>query len=209
MRNVQVVPKQKQIIEVILLLLFIFCCLFLLIYPDKITKIDSPILAWVQETFSFIPKQIPIFISDFGYEMYMLPQLFIAAIFLIKIKRIREFILLFLFAELSYLIVLIIKNIVHRPRPDIIYQKILETGYSFPSGHSCVNMFFYATVIFILNKIIKNENIKILTNILCITIILAVGFSRIYLGVHYFTDIVGGYILGFLLAYLYRLSWKD
>ena len=84
------------------------------------------------------------------------------------------------------------KLIIKRPRP-VGYRLIDIGGYSFPSGHAMVSLAFYGLILFIANKIIKNKIIKIILNIVIITIIILIGISRIYLGVHYLSDILVGY----------------
>lgn len=94
---------------------------------------------------------------------------------------------------------LLLKIIIQRPRPDG-FNIIIETGYSFPSGHSMMSTAFYGFLIYLLYKNIKN---KVLKNIICITlfvIILLIGISRIYLGVHYASDVIGGFLSS--IAYL-------
>lgn len=92
-----------------------------------------------------------------------------------------------------------IKHIVRRPRPNVL-RLVEESGYSFPSGHSMVSMAFYGIVIYLFYKNVSNKYLKWLLITLLSLLILSIGFSRIYVGVHYFTDVVGGFLLG--LAYL-------
>ena len=84
----------------------------------------------------------------------------------------------------------------HRARPDLSLHLIEQGGYSFPSGHSFTNFVFYGMIIFLCRQQIKNKRTaNILTILLCCLIFL-IGFSRIYLGVHYPTDVLGGWALG-------------
>ena len=93
----------------------------------------------------------------------------------------------------------IIKHIVRRPRPNVL-RLVEEDGYSFPSGHSMVSMAFYGIIIYLVYKNVTNKYLKWTLITLLSLLILSIGFSRIYVGVHYFTDVVGGFLLG--LAYL-------
>ena len=98
---------------------------------------------------------------------------------------------------------LLLKNIFLIPRPDMI-TLIEEHGFSYPSGHAMVSLAFYGFVIYLISKKVKLSVCKnIIIGILVLLIIL-VGFSRIYLGVHHFSDIIGGYIisLAYLLIYI-------
>lgn len=92
-----------------------------------------------------------------------------------------------------------VKHIVRRPRPNVL-RLVEESGYSFPSGHSMVSMAFYGIVIYLVYKNVSNKYLKWLLITLLSLLILSIGFSRIYVGVHYFTDVVSGFLLG--LAYL-------
>ena len=92
-----------------------------------------------------------------------------------------------------------IKHIVRRPRPNVL-RLVEEDGYSFPSGHSMVSMAFYGIIIYLVYKNVTNKYLKWNLITLLSLLILSIGFSRIYVGVHYFTDVVGGFLLG--LAYL-------
>ena len=93
----------------------------------------------------------------------------------------------------------VIKHIVRRPRPNVL-RLVEEDGYSFPSGHSMVSMAFYGIIIYLVYKNVTNKYLKWTLIALLSLLILSIGFSRIYVGVHYFTDVVGGFLLG--LAYL-------
>ncbi len=91
------------------------------------------------------------------------------------------------------------KFILQRPRPTE-YRIINEVGYSFPSGHSMISMAFYGFLIYLIYKQIKNKYLKIsLISILSILIIL-IGISRIYLGVHYTSDVIAGFLVS--ISYL-------
>lgn len=94
---------------------------------------------------------------------------------------------------------LILKNIFSRERP-IDINLIEETGYSFPSGHSLTSMAFYGFLIYLIHISNLNKRSKIIFTTLFTIFIVVTGFSRIYLGVHYFTDVLGGFT--FSLAYL-------
>lgn len=102
-----------------------------------------------------------------------------------------------------------IKHIVKRPRPNVL-RLVSESGYSFPSGHSMISVAFYGLVIYFVYKNINNKYLKWSLISLLSLLILTIGFSRIYVGVHYFTDVVGGFFLSlaYLIVYIYIYNKK-
>lgn len=89
-----------------------------------------------------------------------------------------------------------IKAIVMRPRPDQAMFLIEQGGWSFPSGHAITSMFFFGMLIWLIRRNMTNRRLaNILTVLLTIPMVL-IGVSRVYLGVHYPTDVLAGWCLG-------------
>ena len=96
----------------------------------------------------------------------------------------------------------LLKYIIQRPRPDG-YRLIAESGYSFPSGHSMVSMAFYGFIIYLIWKMVKNKKIKYISCGVLGLLIPMIGFSRIYLGVHYASDVIGGFAISIVYLLLF------
>lgn len=98
---------------------------------------------------------------------------------------------------------LILKNLFLIPRPEIV-TLIEENGYSFPSGHAMASFSFYGYLIYLIYKKMKPSVVKNILLIFLVLLIFLIGFSRIYLGVHHFSDIIGGYIISgaYLILYI-------
>ncbi len=96
----------------------------------------------------------------------------------------------------------LLKNIVQRPRP-VQYMIIKQNGYSFPSGHSMISVAFYGLIIYLLWKNMKNKKYKYITCTILTIITILIGFSRIYLGVHYTSDVLAGGLLSIAYLILY------
>ncbi len=99
------------------------------------------------------------------------------------------------------------KHIMKRERPNI-RQLVNEKGYSFPSGHTVSAVCFYGFFIVILGASSIFVPLKIVIIISLILFLLLIGYSRIFLGVHYFSDVIGGYLLGisFVLLFVYLIE---
>jgi len=91
---------------------------------------------------------------------------------------------------------LLLKNIFLRQRPDFPNAFYHESGYSFPSGHAMMSVLFYGIMSYLVIKIIKGWKWKVSMTIGALTLILLIGLSRIALGVHYLTDVLGGWSAG-------------
>ena len=144
------------------------------------------------------------FITNFGGAIFLI-VLTIALIILIKNKKIG----LSIFSNLVIVTILnqLLKGILQRPRPTE-YRIIEETGYSFPSGHSMVSMAFYGYLIYLIYKYVKNKYIKWISIVLLSILICSIGISRIYLGVHYTSDVLGGFLISisYLVIYISAIN---
>lgn len=88
-----------------------------------------------------------------------------------------------------------LKYLFHRSRPNLL-RVVQESGYSFPSGHVVASMCFYGMVAFLIMRMIDSWRGRLTVMTLAVMLNIAIGISRIYLGVHYPTDVMGGYAAG-------------
>lgn len=133
----------------------------------------------------------------------------VAIIVLGFFRKKREIIFLITAVVGGEIIKELIKFFVHRSRPNVSFALISESGYSFPSGHALMSVIFYGTICYFVYEIREKKWQKIFSFIFFGAIVFIIGFSRIYLGVHWFFDIIAGWAIGFLiLVFLYRFFTK-
>ncbi|WP_010008040.1 phosphatase PAP2 family protein [Leuconostoc fallax] len=100
----------------------------------------------------------------------------------------------------SGLVTIVVKQIIMRARPTP--QLILEHGFSFPSGHAMVSILFYGTLFLIIYREYRVLLIKRFLLTLLAMLMLIIPISRVYINVHYPSDILAGISLGFILLYI-------
>ena len=186
------------------ILLFICLIGFLALAEDVFNKeiMNGDIIGYkLVSTFLISDFATPIakFITNFGGAIFLITLMF-TLFLLIKDKRIG----LSIFLNLAIVTVLnqLLKRILQRPRPTE-YRIIEETGYSFPSGHSMISMAFYGYLIYLIYKHVKNKYIKWTLIVLLSILICSIGVSRIYLGVHYTSDVLGGFLISISYLVIY------
>lgn len=114
----------------------------------------------------------------------------------------------FMVANLGLILILnfILKQIFARPRPDLML--VQEFGYSFPSGHAMVSMAFYGLFIYILFHSKIKKIIIYLLSLIILILIMLIGVSRIYLNVHYFSDVLAGFAISIIYLILFTRFMK-
>ena len=201
----------KELIKKNLKWVVLFICLvgFLALAEDVFNKeiMNGDIIGYkLISTFLISDFVTPIakFITNFGGALF-LSIATVMLFLLIKNKKIG----LSIISNIVIITILnqLLKRILQRPRPTE-FRIVEETGYSFPSGHSMVSMAFYGYLIYLIYRYIKNKYVKwTLITILSILICL-IGISRIYLGVHYTSDLIGGFLLSISYLVIYISSIK-
>ena len=201
----------KELIKKNLKWVVLFICLvgFLALAEDVFNKeiMNGDIIGYkLISTFLISDFVTPIakFITNFGGAIFLSIATVMLFLF-IKNKKIG----LLIISNIVIITILnqLLKRILQRPRPTE-FRIVEETGYSFPSGHSMVSMAFYGYLIYLIYRYIKNKYVKwTLITILSILICL-IGISRIYLGVHYTSDVLGGFLISISYLVIYISSIK-
>ncbi len=163
---------------------------------DK-TGADSRAFAFAESLVSDRFTAVMNLFTFFGSHYFLIPANIILAVIYLLRKKSRYTLKVAAIALTSLLIMMGLKLLFHRERPLI---PLLEParGLSFPSGHSFMSVCFYGLLMIIIWKEEKYHPVA-KWSLLIITILLVfmIGFSRIYLRVHYFTDVLAGFSIGF------------
>lgn len=188
--------KQNRIsrISIITTCLTVFFALWLMVEMDHASVIDDPIRNAVFAIRS--PWLTPIMKTITYLGNWQTITIICLILLIIKKTRITYGVPLSIGALFVSLANKGIKAVVMRPRPDEAFFLIEQGGWSFPSGHAITSMFFFGMLIWLLRRNVQNRKLaNILTVVFAFPMIL-IGISRVYLGVHYPTDVLAGWCLG-------------
>lgn len=188
--------KNKLITLILLIILLIIDIILILIgFMDNIDSIVYDfIFSFNNTALTNIFKIISLLAST---KMIILYNIIIVIVMVIR--KSNKLVLVPIASILSAIINNVIKIIVARERPGI-NPLVIEKTYSFPSGHSMISILFFGTLLYIINR--ENYKYKKAFNIIIPIYILSVGISRIYLGVHYFSDCISGYLIASIILVL-------
>ncbi len=183
-----------------------FFLLVLVFVFGETPKIDGLVSQWVVNSWDPFSSQVFIF---FGYALKPL-MIFIGLLVIFMLyqrERKKDSLILFVALTSGYILEQLIKIIVQRERPTT--QLVEELSYSFPSGRAVFSVILFSLLIYFYKDEIKNQFHKRMFILSNIFLILLVGFSRIYLNVHWFSDVIGGFFLGlFILSTILFVAEK-
>lgn len=148
-------------------------------------------------------------ITSLGGATFVTLTTLIVAVYLLLQKKRRSLMLVLLATLGGGLLESVLKTLIARQRPGPLFQLMPEYSHSFPSGHSMMSAVVYLSLAVLLARIQKRRAIRIYVIIVALFLTFIIGVSRIYLGVHYPTDVLAGWSLGLAWAsFVWFLSWK-
>ena len=180
--------KKRYIISGIFFLLFILITVLMITNNTKV--FDDTIYKYIFSLRNDLLDTIFKTITKFGDTITIIIMVFVLLIFLGK-ENIYKLILTVVTTVLTNQG---LKHIIRRIRPEHI-RLIKEKGYSYPSGHSMIAIATYGLLIYLVYKNVKNKLLKTILILLLLILILGIGISRVYLGVHYPTDVLAGFTI--------------
>ena len=196
------------------LLLFVALGYMVKFYPEALTGFDSNIQTWVR---GGLPAGLTRFfktITMLGNTPVQAIIAIVAVIWLYLRQYKAEAIFVGASGLLASILIVSLKYIYQRQRPSITHL-VHASGYSFPSGHSLGTFMILGAIAIVLAQRLEKKESKIVVYAINGLLIFLVGLSRIYVGVHYLTDVLAGFTLAFgLLNAIYptydriRFEWR-
>lgn len=180
--------KKRYIISFIFFLLFIILTILMITNNTKI--FDDSIYNFIFSYRSDLIDNLFKMITKIADLVSVIIIIFILLIFLNKENIYKLMITVLLTVSTNQ----VLKFFVKRDRPDHL-RLINENFYAFPSGHAMISIALYGFLIYLVYEKIKNKLLKILLISILIILIIGIGLSRIYLGVHYPSDVLAGFFL--------------
>ena len=196
------------------LLLFMIIGYIVKFYPEMLVSFDQPIQTAIRgdlpETLTLLFRAITHLID---IPVIITWVLIVAFIFYRKQWKLESYLMLGKLA-LAGILIVTFKNIYQRPRPEILHL-VEEKGFSFPSGHSLAVTIMVGTLIVILSQRIKDQLWKRIVQILLGLYLVSVLISRVYLGVHYPSDVLASLCVGLGVLFIefpfydkLRFQWR-
>ncbi|WP_241657760.1 phosphatase PAP2 family protein [Anaerobacillus alkaliphilus] len=156
----------------------------------KVKAMEAPFVTTIMKGFGFIGATLPVIVISI-----------ILLIILYRLHKNRSEVYLFIIVLLgSTAFNVLVKTLIKRKRP--ISDLIIESGYSYPSGHTVGAVSLYGIITFLFWRKLETTQGRVSLIFFSVIMIMIMGFSRIYLGVHYPTDILGAYLLSGIWLYL-------
>jgi undecaprenyl-diphosphatase len=169
------------------------------VHHDPLTKFDLTVTTWIRAHATPLGDRIFTVVSAIGSPVAMAAIGAIGALMLLVRRN-----WLVLTAWLAAfggagVLTLILKNIIKRPRPVGAEEYLAGMTFSFPSGHALGSLVGYGMLAYVIGSMwVESTRARVRLTIATAVLVLAIGISRLYLGVHYFSDVVAGYAVGIL-----------
>jgi membrane-associated phospholipid phosphatase len=168
--------------------------IFLLQKDDFDTRVFNFLATHVSDTKTDLIE----FITFLGNHNFLIPANLVLIAYFLFIKKHKWYSIKIPVVALGGLtVMLLLKFIFSRPRPLIPLLEPVK-GFSFPSGHAMMSFSFYGLLIFLVYENVRNLYLRWSLIVLLLVLIFAIGFSRVYLRVHYASDVIAGFAVGFI-----------
>lgn len=180
-----------------------FAALAHAVMEGRTQQVDDAVLRWMGSHGSPAMDGAMLEVTSLGGRVVVWVLVLVSSAFLWQARRRWSAALVWVAVLGSGLVNLVLKEVFNRPRPDVFPWRTPHVGNaSFPSGHATTAIVAYGVLGYLLARGMKTRSARVVTWILAIVAVLAVGISRLYLGVHYPSDVLGGFATGGAWAFI-------
>ncbi len=186
---------------VIAVTVVVFALLADAVAEGQTQRVDTAILRWIDSHATPALDVLAMEVTSLGSGMVVWTLVLVASAFLWTTRHRYSVLLLWVAMGGSALLSTLLKAFFDRPRPQVFPWRVPYAGQaSFPSGHSMTAMVGYATLAYLLTRLEPSRRMRRLTFAVAGTIVILVGLSRLYLGVHWPSDVAAGFVVGLAWA---------
>ena len=162
---------------------------------EWLTRLDLSVLNWLQLHGTERGESAFVFVSWLGAPLLFAVDAIFAIVLAVR-REWRSFTIWTVAIVGGVVLDEVLKLAVRRARPDVSSEFISSHSWSFPSGHAMNSLVTYAMLAYLLRDYVTSARARIAIAIGAAILIVAIGFSRLYLGVHYLSDVTAGYLAG-------------
>ena len=208
----------EEISKDLLIVIGLFVIFSLLFYflvhsiiPEKVDMVDTSAFLFFDSYISPVHTRIAMVVTFFGTGSFLIPSYMLITFYLFRKKFVNYAVIVLVIAVSSLLLGWLLKEMFHRARP---LNPLVggAGGYSFPSGHALGGFIFSGALIWLIWQAKRNVYLKWMLSLFIAAFGTMIGLSRIYLHVHYATDVLGSLFVTFiwysLLYIFFRLIYK-
>jgi membrane-associated phospholipid phosphatase len=190
--------RMRFVLTLFVLAFLVFLYITRKIFLQNKTRFDENVFRYLDKHVSDRNNRLMLSITYLGRHEFLIPANLTLIAYVLFVKKNKWYSIKIPVIALSSLaLMFILKDAFERPRPRI---PLLEeaSGLSFPSGHALMSVTFYGLLIYIIWKNVPQKGLRLTLALLLLLLILLIGFSRIYLRVHYASDVIAGFCIGFI-----------
>jgi len=177
------------------------------VHTSRTQDVDNQVRTRVHAWASPALTRLMLRITQLGSTLTVTTLAVVTVVVFLKVKSKRATILLATDLAMALVLNTFLKDVFHRPRPQPFFGIPPPHTYSFPSGHALFSICFYGMLAALLSTRLKSQLGRVAVWIFAGLLVLAISFSRVYLGVHYPSDVVGGWAIA--LAWISVLRMFD